>query len=237
MTTIAALADQLISVCDTLAEGAASASRIASALRRLEGLEDAAEELDDLLVPMNELALVEATVDLPERLSILAQAPDIEEGMAWLGAEDSVNYRDLVRGVANDLRSALADAWTNRLEAVEAPTASRTVLHALEGLGKSNPVVMASVAVIRKRSDDLAEMQRTDTPEEGEGAALLLAEHELKRAWASIHDSGVPEDRLELLERLGSVKGVPISEVTDDQIAWLREAGLAGDFALRRSAM
>jgi hypothetical protein len=171
--------------------------------------------------------------DLPEKLNSLddritkvlaklqASPENINDGKVWPQCER------LAHEAAKDLRDTLKCAWSGF---VRRKTLNRvSVFLAFRGLAQCREAITELENLENKASSRVNMLPRT-----AEDITFIIEVDE--RMTDLIGGLGIgdePAEMIEFLKRCASVSGVPLSELTDNRLAWLRSKGFEESLRIR----
>lgn len=130
--------------------------------------------------------------------------------------------KNRIRGVTNQVTADLADAWTQWTDREVAKVPSVRI-SLLEQEDQKTP---------RERWADLVKTSKAATPTREQINSFKSDSDYLHELLDPLPDP--PGELLEIVERLGQRRGLTLAELTDEEIAALRKAGIADQIEVRR---
>jgi len=155
-------------------------------------------------------------------LDKLKESPErINDGQVW------PRFENLASKVANDLRVTLKSQWR---EFVTSRTLNRvSVFSAFKGLAQCRETINKLEELER-----LAKHKLDSLPQTSEDVMFIIGiDEKMTDLINGLGIAGEPEEMIEFLKRCASVSGVPLSELTDERLAWLRSKGFEESLRIR----
>jgi hypothetical protein len=135
---------------------------------------------------------------------------------------------DRLLSIGTSAKTAIDGGWL-AYATEHGPAGSIEVLDALSKLEQFQASV-ARIRLFRQTADELARKTPTDPKKAVESLELLTAGH--RQAWAELNADGIPATVILFLRGCAS-RGVPLSDLSDEVVGWLKARELLGSFRIR----
>ncbi|MFO1437577.1 MAG: hypothetical protein U1F81_04590 [Verrucomicrobiaceae bacterium] len=164
--------------------------------------------------------------DLDDRiakvLGKLETSPEkINDGRDWPQCER------LAHEVAKDLSDTLKGAWNGF---ITRKTLNRvSVFSAFRGLAQFREAINQLESLETKARSRISVLPQTVE----EISIIIEIDEKMTRLIQGLQIESEPEEMIDFLKRCASVSGVPLSELTDERLAWLRSKGFEESLRIR----
>jgi hypothetical protein len=164
--------------------------------------------------------------DLDDRIAkvlgkLKTSPQNVNDGQAWPQCER------LAHEVAKDLRDTLKSTWNGF---VTRKTLNRvSVFAAFRGLAQCREVITELESLENK-----AKSRLNAVPQTPEGITFIIEiDEKMTDLIGGLGFGDEPAEMIEFLKRCASVSGVPLSELTDERLTWLRSKGFEESLRIR----
>lgn len=229
------LADRVSMLADQVQGAIAEEGRRANLESRRARLRGATQHLNLDLLRVQELKVLGvewAEVDALERFS--TKRKSFTE--AWLRSDEALTFIDGVEAIHAEVSASIAEAWQDRLDRAAPSFPDHATVRVLRERGGDDDT-LGAVDALALLSADFADLKRKVRPDLGDAQELVRLEGEVAEAWDVVRGgTELSPERLELLKQVNSMAGVPLANLSDEDLLWLRQSGSAHSLVLRRRA-
>ena len=157
-------------------------------------------------------ATIERVKETPER---------VKDNQTW------ANCENLAKQLEKDLNASMRTIWTNF---VDQRTQNRVgVLSAFKGLAQCRRAILDLEHKEREARD-----RRGQLPDSDEDIQFIIQlDKEMTELIDGIGIKNEPEEMIEFLKRCASTSGVPLDELTDERLEWLRSKNFGDSLKIR----
>lgn len=231
--TVTELGDELTGITDSLHAAARDRGEAARAQDHVERLEAMVARFNRILIGVREL--VTAGVSWPDlpALHNLHVPKSLSEPREWLRSTDPVDLREATSAAAVELEQAIQLGWRTALEDLGAVVPDKATLRMLTTTHAGGDLADA-VAELQDLMEQFDGLHRQSAPEPGDGDGLRELRARFEAVLDEIGSVGFSEERRDLLQRISSVNGLPLNELTCGELEWLKSFGAAASMHIRR---
>lgn len=228
-------AERLEDLADRVQDRSSENARAAVAQDRHKRLIEEANVLDALLGQVRELNLLgTGWPEVPQLDGFKVSKAERDE--QWLVSQAGLNFLDALTSISQAVGAVVEEAWEERIDEHASEFPDKATLRLLRERGGDDDTLEA-IDTLEHLSHDFAELREKARPEPGDAELLTQLESQSAASWGRVRAGGeLSEDRLELLRSVNSIAGKPLTEISEEDLLWLRNSGTAWSLIVRRRA-
>lgn len=227
------LAARVDALADRVQDVSAENTRSALAQDRHIRLADATRDLITLREQVQELNQLGTEWPETSKLSSF-QVSKISRDEEWLVSPAGLSFLDALASIIQAVGHVVEDAWEERTDENASSFPDKATLRLLRERGGDDET-LGSIDIMEHLSDDFDDLRRKPRPESGDANTLIELESRVAAAWDRVRAGGeLSTDRLELLRSVNSAAGKPLSDLSEEDLLWLKNSGTAWSLIIRR---